>query len=297
METKSFFGEQGLSSTRANQIAELADRYADKAKSEIANVKFYTEGIRIPGEEPITVSVGVDSDKFAHAVNCLEEIIQCNSLIAFFREAIKEKEALTKEAKAWTDTEHRNELAAKRAALVKPVCVAAITEDDVKRGWSIGEQEKFLSLQTECSVYGKFIHKDGALDFARKDLLDKMRNPRIVKGEGRDITVTEFAPSVDFELVDEVFQKLQATWREKQGELNGMKKKIEDAILKDSLDKIDTYNMELTQYNNAKKALDREEEEIVCAEVKKRAELLENVQNLKIVVPKRLQGIFDKLTK
>lgn len=297
METKSFFGEQGLSSTRANQIAELADRYADRAKSVVSSVQFYSEQMRIPGEEPILVENGTTKENFNHALECLNDIVECNSLIAFFREAIKEKEALSKEAKAWTDVEHRNELAAKRAALTKPVRQNPITEDDVKRSWSVGEQEKFLSLQAECSVYGKFIHKDGALDIARKDLLEKMKHPRIVKGEGRDITVTEFVPSMEFEHVDASFQKLQATWRDLQGQLNGMKKKIEDTIAEDTQEKTSAFGMALRQYNSQIQALDREEEEIMCEEMKVRAEMLENIQSLKIVVPKRLQGIFDKLTK
>jgi len=297
MATKSFFGPSGLSSTRANQISELADRYADKAKSTVSSIQFYSEQMRIPGEEPLMVELGSDSVQVANAVYCLDKIIACNSLMAFLREAIKEKEALTKEAKAWTDEDARTALTNKRNSYQKPIMAKEITEDDVKRGWSIGEQEKYLSLQAECSVIGKFIHKDGAFDYARKDLLEKMKHPRIVKGEGRDITVTEFVPTVDFEFVEGTYANLQATWREKQGELNGMKKKIEDAIEEDRQMKANKYKLELAAYNRFLSDCSMEEENIILHENEVRDRMLEEIKELKIVVPNRLQSIYNELTK
>lgn len=309
--TKSFFGESGLSSTRANQVAELADRYADEQKSVISSIQFYSEQVRIIGEDPIVVENGSTKEYFSRAMAALDEVADCNSLIAFFREAIKEKERLSKEAKEWRDEAAREILASKRQALREernslkmPKIQQAITEDDVKCTWSIGEQERYLSLQAECAVIGRFIHKDGALDQARKDLLDKIKHPRTVRGEGREMSVTEYIPSVEMSDVDAAFFELQARWRDKQGQLNGMKKKIEDAIHQDAAEKINAHEIELSAYKAAVEELNRkdslldvEEAEIERREIEIRSQMLEEIRNLKIVIPKRLEEIFYAVTK
>ena len=171
METKSFFGENGLTSTSANHYANLAKEMTRRIKERLDAVRFFDIKMSIIGDDRYgTVAHGILPNAFEDIKKGLELITGCNSLIAFFREAIKEKERLTDEANRWEDAERRTDLnnRTREHASLKPKRDAYLDADDVVRSWSVGEQERYLSLEAEASVYGKFIHEDGRLSKAHE---------------------------------------------------------------------------------------------------------------------------------
>ena len=301
MDTKSFFGENGLTSTSANHYANLAREQVRRIKSELDSIKFYNTSIRIIGEgTSAEVSFGVNGkNAFGQIRACLLNVAGYNSLIAFFMEAIKEKERLYKEAEKWLNEERRAEYMARREAHNEnePERGNYITAEDVVKSWSVGEQERYLSLEAQASVYGKFIHENGAFEKARKDLMNIIANPHSVSENGRDTIIYSFLPTVDVEDVEKFFYELQEQYRELQAELNGMKKRIDDAIRKHALETDNEYRRAKAEWAGTLKALIAEEDDIVAEETVKRRELCDEVQKLKIVVPHRLQGIFDELKK
>ena len=301
MDTKSFFGENGLTSTSANHYANLAREQVRRIKSELDSIKFYNTSIRIIGEgTSANVSFGVkDESAFENIHTCLLNVAEYNSLIAFFMEAIKEKERLYKEAEQWQDEERRAGYKARCAShrAIEPERRKYITDEDVFKSWSVGEQERYLSLEAQASVYGKFIHENGAFEKAREDLLKVISNPHSVSEKGRDTIIYSFLPTVNVEDVEKFFYELQERYRELQGELNGMKKRIDDAIRKHALEVDNEYRRAKAKWAAELKNLSAEESDIVVEETVRRRELCDEVQKLKIVVPHRLQGIFDELKK
>ena len=298
METKSFFGENGLTSTSANHYANLAKEAARKVQNYLENVRFYNTDIRIIGENTKTnISQGLNVEGFDKIQRAIHTIAQCNSLIAFFREAIKEKERLAHEAEQWEDRQKLDDYTARRRAheMAKPKRGEHLTEEDVIKSWTIGEQEKYLSLEAEAAAYGKFIHEDGKLSQARRDLMKIESNPNSVKENGRDTIIYTYTPTADQDDVDELFFDLQSHYREVQAELNGMKKRIQDTIDEHNTQVDEAYRTALKSWNLVSPALDREYETIINDESAQRQKMLKEIQALKIVVPNRLKEIFDAL--
>lgn len=298
--TKSFFGPNGLSSTSANHYANLAKETSRNILSRLAGMKFYSTDISIIGDSTGgEISRGIKSDDLTGIHLDLQRLSKLNSLIAFFREAIKEKERLLKEAKNWEDTEARADVEnqIREHSLRKPIQPITLTEDDIIKSWSIGEQEKYLSLEAEASVYGKFIHEDGSLSAARQDLMYRITNPISVIEKGRDTIIYKYMPTVSQGEVDDCFFNLQQHYRKVQAELNGMKKSIADALNQTNLKNLEEYRLEMQKWNLQNHELSVKLQDISEREKTTRLQKADEVQKLKIVVPKRLQDIYEELQK
>ena len=298
MNTKSFFGERGLTSTSANYYANIAKEEVRNLKNWLDNVKFVNTSINVIGaEQQTSTNFGKPTTDFQRIKNALERMSQLHSLIAFFREAIKEKERLSGQASEWLADDRRAELDKRHRELAinKPVRGKYLTELDVVESWSIGEQEKYLSLEAEASVYGKYIHEDGAISKARVDLIKVLSNPVSLNVNGRDTIIYNFEPTASEDEVDGLFFELQNHYRTVQAELNGMKKSIADSLESDKLAVDEKYRTELQKWNSEMNALDSEYNELSEFERAERMKLSKQVQELKIVVPNRLTDIFNSL--
>lgn len=296
IKTLPFFGKDGLTSTSANHIANLAKEAVRDCHERLAAIQFYTETVGLlTSDKEATVKVGMETVEVNSIPSIVEQIYRANSLIAFLREAIKEKERRMKEAEQWTDTEKEAALRNDRDALVPPQKEEYPTEDDIKKTWSIGQQEKYLSLEAEASALGKLVHESGFLSLARIDLMKKIQNPSKVELNGSDTLVHTFTPTVPLENVDAVFNTLQARYRAVQAELNGMKKAIDDAIFSRKQEIDEKYVDDLRAYRTAQRDIENrerlleEETKIHCSDLKK------EVESLRIVIPKRLEPFYQSL--
>ena len=298
MQTKAFFGTEGLTSTSANHIANLAKEANREHQNYLASIQFYSESIGIIGTpERVLAQEGVNLEGLSKVKTAIESIAENNALIAFIREAIKEKERLEKEAKSWKNEVAREAIELRRKENVSPSQPVHVTEEDMFARLSIGQVEHYLTLEAQCSVIGKYIHEGGALSNARIDAMQKVTHPRTVKENGRDTIVTEYELTVSTDNIDAVYFDFQALHRSYQSELNGMKKAMLDDAQAINLKMDEDYRFARTQYLHVNAELDREEQKIEMDEREKRQELLREVQNLKIVIPNRLKGAYTALMK
>ena len=298
MQTKAFFGTEGLTSTSANHIANLAKEANREHQNYLASIQFYSERIGIIGTpERVLAQEGVNLEGLSKVKTAIESIAENNALIAFIREAIKEKERLEKEAKSWKNEVARDAIELRRKENVSPSQPVHVTEEDMFARLSIGQVEHYLTLEAQCSVIGKYIHEGGALSNARIDAMQKVTHPRTVKENGRDTIVTEYELTVSTDNIDSVYFDFQALHRSYQSELNGMKKAMIDDAQAINLKMDEDYRFARTQYLHVNAELDREEQKIEMDEREKRQELLREVQNLKIVIPNRLKGAYTALMK
>ena len=298
IKTLNFFGENGITSTSANHVANLAKEAVRNVHEKLASTRFYTEtvGLLTGGNEAV-VRKGWSVDAVENLPDLVNQITQANSLIAYLREAIKEKERRMKAVNDYEDVIARTANAVDRQALRerKPVKAAYPTEEQVKMTWSIGEQEKYLSLEAEAAALGKFIHEDGHMSQARIDLMNKLNNPSKIDLNGSETVVHNYTPTVDIVTVDKVFNQLQVRYRTVQAELNGMKKRIQDYIDNEKLRIDNEYASAIRAYDLKDHELANELDHIYNQEEIHKRELLKEVQALKIVIPNRLRGIFDML--
>ena len=278
---RDFFGDNGVTSTSANHIANMAKEFYQYAEVEMEMLNFITTDAKLLGDEKSTViKRGVNPIDFAKIKTTLEDISLCKRLIAYLREAIKEKKRLYEEAKemVFVDPEE----------IPTPVLPKYLTEEDILAGWSKNKLEKYLSLEAKVSTLGKAIHPDGPFSRARKQLAKL--EPIQYKENGRDTFIYNNSPSIPYDEVDSMFTSLQAEHRKTQAELNGMKHEIELILREDKLAKDQKYEQQRANYMAI-------QEKYLADNNIRRQKLCAEVEALKIVIPDELKPIHDKIMK
>ena len=279
-----YFGEVGLTSTSANYICNLAKESYEKLESKLNATSFLEEYITIIGARAETRVSLASKELLNTAPVMLKEIYNLKSLIAWLREAIKEKENLFKANKLFESAEYTTLMAN------RPVRKDYLTEQDVIESWTVKEQEEYLSLETKCAVIGKYIHPNGPLSRAKKDLSFRISHPIVTECSGRDTIVRRYQAVTTEEEVDALFFSLQNKHRELQAQLNGIKHKIEVALREDMQKKDEEYKLELEAYH-AKLAELRESDKLT------RIARDKEIEALKIIIPNDLKATYDSLAK
>ena len=226
IETNSvFFGEKGLTSTSAQHIKDMAGHMNENLKEQLNGIRFVTDEVKLLGSQTKEVlAKGWDATQLEQVENILDTIAQVQSLQAWLGEAIQRKNLLSQGIKNYTFTTWMidNEL-----SLPQTKDIQILTESEWLDSLDIKTRNRYLTLQTICAVYGKFIHPKMPMDKAKKYLQTRLNEPVEVTGSGRDSLVYYFTPSVDQSKVDEVYYQLQAKYRASQAEFNKLKHEYE----------------------------------------------------------------------
>lgn len=274
-----FFGDNGLTSTSANFIANLSKEMYAGIEVELDHLHFYstTVGLISGGQDRI-IRNGVSS--LDDIEQKLKDIAQLKSLIAWLREAISARDRLIEEVKYC-------EFGIERIVPV-PEMETSLTENDVIGAMSIKERNRYYQLETFCSTIGKFIHPDGVFNKERSKLHDVAVAPYSTSGEGTNMVVYAYAPTISPEEVDNKFAYLQQLYRENQAQLNSIKHQIETIVLKDAAEKNERYKVAYDEYHRKELARSIEIQNKRTAEIQR-------ISNLKIVIPDSLKQIFEKV--
>lgn len=235
-----------LSSTSANHIANLAKEYIQGVETQLNNICFFNTEVALVGSVggASTIQTGETSEVLNYLQPMLEAVAHAKSLIAWLREGIKAKENLMKDLQniGLEDWCKENGLTYPEA----PNRGHVLTEVEYYASLPIKERNRYYQLETEAAVLGKYIHPDGHLSDARKELKDKLQHPHKVDGKGRDALIYTYTPTVNVAEVDNVFFELQKKHREVQAQLNAMKYSCEQAI-NESTSKMDSEYMVASQ--------------------------------------------------
>lgn len=283
-------GEEGvaLTSTSANHIANLAKEYIQGVETQLNNVCFFNVEVALVGSTSKNIiQTGRTSEVLAKLQSMLEGVAQAKSLIAWLREGIKAKENLLMKDLLNISFEDWCE----EYEVVKPVAPNrghVLTKAEYYASLPIKERNRYYQLETEAAVLGKYIHPDGHLSNARKELKDKLQHPHEVDGKGRDALIYTYTPTVFIVEVDNVFFELQKKHREIQAQLNAMKYSCEQAI-NESINKVNTEYMAASQKYQA------ELEGVLGAFKTWKDEKSQEYSKLKIVIPNSLLGIYNTI--
>lgn len=283
-------GEEGvaLTSTSANHIANLAKEYIQGVETQLNNICFFNAEVALVGivGGANTIQAGVLPEALGNLQSMLEGVAQAKSLIAWLREGIKAKENLMKGLQTISLEDW-----CKENGMVEPETPNyghVLTEVEYYASLPIKERNRYYQLETEAAVLGKYIHPDGHLSDARKELKDKLQHPHKVDGKGRDALIYTYTPTVDVAEVDNVFFELQKKHREVQAQLNAMKYSCEQAI-NESTNKVNTEYMAASQKYQA------ELKDVLGAFKTWKDEKSQEYSKLKIVVPNSLLGIYNTI--
>lgn len=280
---------QGLTSTSADHVANLAKEMIRGLETALSNMAFYSVSVSlIVSETSELMSKGRDSEELADVPRKLTAIAKAKSLIAWLREAIKAKERMLKEVSDMTDEDYMELKGIKPVEYVAPA--PALTEDEYYASLTLDERNRYYELETFAAVLGKAIHPEGSFATARERMLATILNPRKAVGQGRDTVIYAYEPSLDEKEVDDLYFKLQKQYREAQAGLNAIKFGCQKAVKESELE----YASEVAL--RRKRFMD-EQQRIADEAAVYRKERARAIGNYKIVIPQSLSGIYDEVTQ
>ena len=288
---KVFFDENGITSTSANHIANMAKEYVQQLQNEDAAINFLDCKVLLAVSKDcklINIANGVKSDVIKKVPENLHKITEANSLIAWLREAIKAKESEMEDITALDFDSYLKLENIERPIRPNRSNYGYVEFKDILATLSIKEREEYYGLETKCAVIGKFIHPDGSFSHARKELQQRILQPMKVDGVGQNAMIYEYAPSIGAEEVENLFFSLQNEHRTAQASLNAIKFTIQQKVEEINQKENNRLSVDTNTYNNTYKKL---QVDFSAYKEKNRAEL----SKLKIVIPNALANIFEIL--
>lgn len=277
---RNFFGESGLTQTSANYIANKAKEYISTLCEKYNRFDFFSTSISLIGSDVKTlISHGMEEETVKDLKKICLDVAKAKSLIAYLREAIKERDRIIKEIKTM-EFEHPE-------APDSPVREQYLTEEDILNSWSAEKLARYYYLQSIAATFGGMVHPDGPYHKARERFLKLEFNEAQVNGANTIIKTN--VPTVHPAIVDGEFFEMQEQQRNAQAEFNGLRHEIELALEKDKIEKDNKYSTEMKEHVNLTSQ--------ICSEDNvKRNGLLQEALALKIIIPANLKGIYDKIS-
>jgi len=302
-----FFGDHGLTSTSANYIANMAKEMYQTLEKELQCPVFYNTTIStVSGDNWKVLSVGKNKTYLDGVADKLSRIAELKSLIAWLREAMKARDNMLKEVELYDLTAYCKLIGIKYPDIedfnFKKQVInmgKTLTPDDYYGSLPIEKRNRYYEIETKASTLGKYIHDAGPLADGREKLKEVINNPTLLIGNDGNALIQSYSPSVDIDVVDDIFFKLQAQYREYQKELNVMKFECEKACQDSKLAVEAKYNEEKQEYNSRYEIAYKS----YCSEIQRLTNELSlyikkesaRIMDLKILIPESLKKIYEEV--
>ena len=293
-----YFGNEGMTSTTANHYANIAKEMIKRTEKKLYGVKFYQTSISAIGSaEKQLMSQGSSDISFIE--DALREIAEANSFCAWVREAIKEKEAQQlavnrKDLDVWLE-EQGIEI---KKEPKYPENVKVVEEQDIINTWDINKLNKYYRLEAYASTIGNYIHPGKNVknyNDARRAMHNAINNPITKEGSGRDTILYYAETTVDPDAVDTQFLKLQDMHRSYEKELNAMKAELKETVNNMNQQRYNDHQVMIDAYYAEERAYNAWYNEMRNKLNKWKVSETERLSKLKIVIPKDLKDIFQKV--
>lgn len=273
MNTK-FFGKEGITSTSANHLANIAKEYLTSQHAIVDNVSFVNEYISMGGKA-IPTRKGIEN--IDDILPAIDKIGQYHAFIAYLREAIKDKEDALKNIDTFSIYWDKH-----YSDYTQPVRPVYPTFKEILATKTIKEQAEYYRLEALCAAIGKTIHPGGSYHNARQFAYHCISNPAEVK----DTTITVRQLSLDIKAVDELYFELQRQHRAFSARLNAISHSIQTQIDNITNEKDKEYEKEWIKYNSIREKV-QAEYKLWYNDEKKR------IASLKIIIPNDLKDIYE----
>lgn len=285
---KVFFGEVGVTSTSATYLCNIARELLKDLEASLNNVSFITEEVSILGSEnTVKTKEGYNISELSDLDSKLVEAAELKAFIAWMSEGIKAKELESTRVSRYTLSDYISDFPEEAIPEVKDI------KEDLEYGigkLTISDRVKFLYSEAFASSIGMYIHKNGSLKKAYEELLNIAHNKVNVETDAKDslVLITNKIPSINVADVEKILLKYQNLRREHEKELNSIKSKVKN------LD----YEYEVHLNLEHKSKLEQYKQEMSVLRSKYHAYVLnkmEEIKNLKILIPKELEKIYNYL--
>lgn len=290
-------GEKGLNETSASHLCALASQVKAHHESVLKNVNFVDSFIDVVGSDasPKQTNTGMRSiDEIDLAI---KEIGKMNAFISWFAEA---REALENVRR----TVNRNDIYSwmNLSGIKMPEDptltsseVKSSTLDDIIDELSIKDRQMYLALEAKASVYGKLIHPDQPMDRARNRMHEIVAKPYVSDGHGRDTIIYHHVPSIDTNIVDAEFNKLQAEYRRIEQQLNHMKSDLRKKLSVRNTEENNERNLRLQKYKEERAAYNNKMHELTLQYNQWVLDENAKISKIKFVIPDNLKETYTYL--
>ena len=293
-----YFGEEGMTSTSAQHVSAMANVMVQDVKQHLMGLRLYEKSIRVIGD--VECKVETVNNTLPEISDGVKQICKANALIAWLREAVKEREQAQQYIQDMTLDKWMELQGIEKPASPVPPMMPKINFQDYKTildtGLTVKEYNRFVELNSALAVYGEMIHDKGLLTRQKNELARIMQNPTEVKESGRDTIITTYKVDVNVSVdIDKLYTELQSEYRKLQAEKNGIEAKFSNLAMDYQTRKMEEWKAAKSQYD---RDLTRVNSELVGIQTQMqewKKQRLEELAALKIIIPNDLKALYKSL--
>ena len=293
-----YFGEEGMTSTSAQHVSAMANVMVQDVKQHIMGLRLYEKSIRVIGD--VECKVEEVNNTLPEISDGVKQICKANALIAWLREAVKEREKAQQYVQDMTLDKWMELEGIEKPTSPQPPMMPKINFQDyntiLDTGLSVKEYNRFVELNSALAVYGEMIHDKGLLTRQKNELARIMQNPTEVKESGRDTIITTYKVDVNIGVdLDKLYTELQSEYRKLQAEKNGIEAKFSNMAMAYQTRKMEEWKAAKSQYD---RDLTRVNSELVGIQTRMqewKKQRLEELAALKIIIPNDLKALYKSL--
>jgi len=293
-----YFGEEGMTSTSAQHVSAMANVMVQDIKQHIMGLRLYEKSIRVIGDAEVTVETV--NNTLPEIAESVKRICKANALIAWLREAVKEREQAQKYVSDMSLDDWMKKQGIEKPAVPQPPQMPRINFQDyntiLDTGLTVKEYNRFVELNSALAVYGEMIHEKGLLTRQKAELARIMQNPTEVKESGRDTIITTYKVDVNISAdIDNLYTELQSEYRKLQAEKNGIEAKFSNLAMDYQTRKNDEWKAAKAQYDRDLQKVNSELVGIQTQMQEWKKQRLEELAALKIIIPDALMPLYKEL--
>ena len=293
-----YFGEEGMTSTSAQHVSAMANVMVQDVKQHLMGLRLYEKSIRVIGD--VECKVEEVNNTLPEISDGVKQICKANALIAWLREAVKEREQAQQYIQDMTLDKWMELQGIEKPASPVPPMMPKINFQDYKTildtGLTVKEYNRFVELNSALAVYGEMIHDKGLLTRQKNELARILQNPTEVKESGRDTIITTYKVDVNVAVdIDKLYTELQSEYRKLQAEKNGIEAKFSNLAMDYQTRKMEEWKAAKSQYD---RDLTRVNSELVGIQTQMqewKKQRLEELAALKIIIPNDLKALYKSL--
>ena len=293
-----YFGEEGMTSTSAQHVSAMANVMVQDVKQHLMGLRLYEKSIRVIGD--VECKVEEVNNTLPEISEGVKQICKANALIAWLREAVKEREKAQQYVQDMTLDKWMELQGIEKPTSPVPPMMPKINFQDyntiLETGLTVKEYNRFVELNSALAVYGEMIHDKGLLTRQKNELARIMQNPTEVKESGRDTIITTYQVDVNVSVdIDNLYTELQAEYRKLQAEKNGIEAKFSNMAMAYQTRKMEEWKAAKAQYD---RDLTRVNSELVGIQTRMqewKKQRLEELAALKIIIPNDLKALYKSL--
>ena len=293
-----YFGEEGMTSTSANHVSAMANVMVQDIKNRLMGLRLYEKSIRVIGDAEVTVETV--NNTLPDIADGVKQICKANALIAWLREAVKERENAQTYIQNMTLDDWMKKQGIEKPTSPVPPTMPRINFQDyatiLDTGLTVKEYNRFVELNSALAVYGEMIHEKGLLTRQKSELQRIRQNPTEVKESGRDTIITQYRVDVNIDTdLDKLYTQLQSEYRQLQAEKNGIEAKFSNLAMDYQTRKMDEWKAAKAQFDRDCMAVNSQLVGYDAQMKEWKKQRLEELAALKIIIPNDLKALYKEL--